>query len=452
MRVVVAGGGIAALEVLAGLRALAGDRVAATLVAPVSTFSFRPLSTAVPFTFRGERTRTLSELADGLRARFVHDGLAQVDESRSRILTHKGDLISYDAIVVAVGARVRRGSPGTRTWTRGPEGRSLFSGLLRDLESGAVRSAAFVVPRESAWPVDGYELALVASLATTRRDAAVKLRLVTAEDAPLDAFGPAVGEAVAGELTRAGIELITRRDARGSVGVDADRALFLPEVHGPAVAGLPHDSRGFIPVDAHARTRDGERSFAAGDATALSLKHSAISASQATAAAEAIAAEAGADVTPTPWSSVLHGLLTVPPHFPAERGSPWLSDGEPMTHCLWWPPGHVAGRFLAPYLAASDHGVRPGLGWHPHGIPVAVEVSAGADGASAVPLAVASADAIRRDALTRQLLAIRRAQRDGERLQHELERRGSEFERHERETVEQLEAAGYLRHTPASGR
>ena len=63
MRVVVAGGGIAALEVLAGLSALAGERVTPTLIAPVANFSFRPLSTAAPFTFRGERSRTLAELA-----------------------------------------------------------------------------------------------------------------------------------------------------------------------------------------------------------------------------------------------------------------------------------------------------------------------------------------------------------------------------------------------------
>ena len=68
MRVVVAGGGIAALEVLAGLGALAGERVDVTLLAPDRSFSYRPLSTAVPFTFRDERTRTLEELADGLGA------------------------------------------------------------------------------------------------------------------------------------------------------------------------------------------------------------------------------------------------------------------------------------------------------------------------------------------------------------------------------------------------
>jgi len=473
MHVVVAGGGIAALEVLAGLRALAGERVTTTLIAPVPSFSFRPLSTAVPFTFRGERTRSLAKLANGLGARFVRGGLAQVDESRSRILTHDGDLLSYDALVVAVGARTRPGAGPARTWTRAPTGTSLFAQLLRDLDSGTARSVAFVVPRGAAWPVDAYELALVASLAATRGNSQAKVLLVTAEGAPLEAFGAAVSEAVADELERAGMEVVTGVEARVAGGVagrdDADdgaavlqltsgsllrvdRALFLPVVEGPAVTGMPHDSRGFIPVDAHARVAGARRSFAAGDATSLSLKHSTLSASQATAAAEAIAAEAGADVTPTPWSPVLHGLLTLPPHFPGARGSPWLDDGEPVTHCLWWPPGHVAGRHLAPYLAASDRGVRPGLGWHPNGVPVAVQVG-GEDGAATEPPAAAPSDeAIRRDVLTRQLMAIRRIERDGRQLVHELEGRGREFERHERETIERLEAAGYLHHVPAQGR
>lgn len=473
MRVVVAGGGIAALEVLAGLHALAGERVTPTLVAPVTGFSFRPLSTALPFTFRGERTRTLAELAGGLGARFVRDGLTQVDESRSRILTRDGDFVSYDVLVVAVGARTHRGEGAARTWTRGREGNALFTHLLRELESGTVESVAFVVPRGAAWPVDAYELAFVASLAAMRGKPRAKVLLLTAEETPLQAFGLGVGEAVADELTRARIELVTgvevrdpdARDGRGNPDdqgallqltpgspLRVDRAVVLPVAHGPAIGGMRHDSRGFIPVDAHARVAGARRSFAAGDATSLSLKHSTLAASQATAAAEAIAAEAGADVTPTPWSGVLHGLLTVPPHFSGAPGSPWLDDGEPATNCLWWPPGHVAGRRLAPYLAASDHGVRPGLGWHPNGVPVAVDVGGDDGDVSESRAAVPSEEAMGRDARTRQLMAIHRAEREGTQLVHELEGLRGEFERHQRETVERLEAAGYLHHVPAPER
>ena len=49
MDVVVAGGGVAGLEGLLALRALAGDRVDLTLVAPDPEFTYRPLAVAEPF-------------------------------------------------------------------------------------------------------------------------------------------------------------------------------------------------------------------------------------------------------------------------------------------------------------------------------------------------------------------------------------------------------------------
>jgi len=57
-----------------------------------------------------------------------------------------------------------------------------------------------------------------------------------------------------------------------------------------------------------------------------------------------------------------------------------------------------------------------------------------------------SEDALRHDALTRRLMAIRRTEREGERLGLELQEKGVEFERHEREVIKRLEAAGYLSH------
>jgi sulfide:quinone oxidoreductase len=481
MRVVVAGGGIAALEVLAGLRALADGRVDATLIAPERSFSYRPLSTAVAFGFLDERSRALDELAHGLGATFMRDGLAQVDEARGRVLTSNGDFVPYDTLVLAVGARV---APARRavTWRQGRERLSELTGLLHGLEDGTVRSVAFVVPPRAAWPVDAYELALVASLAARRGVSGAKVSILTAESTPLEALGPAAGEAVRVEFERAGIELITRvdvsvPDAREEAGRDAfssavarlshqrqrhesrdelllrlgsngsivvDRAIFVPAVHGPAIAGTAHDHSGFVPVDDHTRVPGQNGIYAVGDVTALSLKHSTLASAQGTAAAEVIAAEAGADITPEPWSRTLYGIVTVPPHFPGAPGSPWFPDGEPVTHCLWWPPGHVAGRHLAPYLASLDPGVRPGLEWHPNGLPVAVPVRRYAETAVTAPGTPTEA-AVRRDAATRQLLAARRAAHAGHTLERELERRLKALERHEREVIAELRAAGYLR-------
>jgi sulfide:quinone oxidoreductase len=167
MRVLVAGGGIAALETLAALRDLGGDRVELTLLAPDDSFSYRPLSTAVPFTFRGERKRALADLTGGLGARHIRDGLAQVDGERRRVLTRGGDLLPYDSLVVAVGARPARPGVGDG-WFRGARGTALMAEVLRELEAGRAQRVAFVVPDRAAWPVDAYELALVAALAAEK--------------------------------------------------------------------------------------------------------------------------------------------------------------------------------------------------------------------------------------------------------------------------------------------
>jgi hypothetical protein len=255
MRVVVAGGGIAALEVLAGLRALAGERVAATLLSLSDSFSYRPLSTAVPFTFRDERTRRLDELAGGLGAAFVHDGLAHVDTARGRVLTHDGDLVSYDRLVVAVGARPAPAAAGQR-WARGAEGMRLLTRLLRELEDEATRSVAFIVPPNAAWPIDAYELSLVASLAVRR------------------ARG-------------------LRRGRRHPVVAEAQR---------------PGRRPGDVRRRGHSRGGRGGASNRAGGRRSSTAS------------------------SPCRRTS------------PAPPGSPWLDDGEPLAHCLWWPPGHVSGR------------------------------------------------------------------------------------------------------------
>jgi sulfide:quinone oxidoreductase len=487
MRVVVAGGGIAALEVLAGLRALAGDRVETTLLAPDRSFSYQPLSMATPFAFLDERRRSLDGLASGLGATFVRRRLAQVDHAHRRLLTDDGSFIDYDVLVVAVGPHAPR-ERQELTWRRGPDATRRFARILEEIERGAVGSLAIVVPPRAAWPVDAYELALVASLAAARGGSDARVSLITAEQAPLEAFGDAAAEAIAAELARAGIALTAGVDARlperrweedgdafssivarvsrggrrrrGGGGLDlqlgdrdsitVDRALFLPAVQGPAIPGTPRDAHGCIPIDTHGRASGEERLFAAGDATSLVLKHSALAAAQGTAVAESIAAAAGAKIEPRPWAPVLYGLLMLPPHFSGARGSPWIRPGEPITHCLWWPPGHATGRYLAPYLATDDPRVRPGLEWHPNGIPIAIPV-AGATEAATTP-SPPDEGAVRRDAIQRQLLAIRRAEQEGETVERTLEARGRDFERHEREVVQQLRAAGYLQEHAGSGK
>ena len=63
LRVVVAGGGVAALEACLTLRELAGDRVQITLLAPEPDFVYRPLRVREPFGGRVARRYPLDEIA-----------------------------------------------------------------------------------------------------------------------------------------------------------------------------------------------------------------------------------------------------------------------------------------------------------------------------------------------------------------------------------------------------
>ncbi len=69
MRVVIAGGGVAALEATLALRALAPELVDIELLAPESEFVYRPLAVAEPFLVGEVRRFPLLQLAEAAGAR-----------------------------------------------------------------------------------------------------------------------------------------------------------------------------------------------------------------------------------------------------------------------------------------------------------------------------------------------------------------------------------------------
>ena len=94
--------------------------------------------------------------------------------------------------------------------------------------------------------------------------------------------------------------------------------------------------------------------YAAGDATAFPIKQGGIAAQQAVAAAQAIAADAGADVTPEPFEPVLRGLLVTGAeerYMRSELGGGAGQTSSVAEQALWWPPGKLAAHYLTPYLA-----------------------------------------------------------------------------------------------------
>jgi sulfide:quinone oxidoreductase len=159
--------------------------------------------------------------------------------------------------------------------------------------------------------------------------------------------------------------------------IEVDRVVALPRLVGRAPAGIPADEDGFVHVDAHCKVTKVDHVWAAGDGIAFPVKFGGLAAEQADAAAEAIARLAGAEVTPQPFKPVLRGRLIT------WRGTRYLhhvagggaGDGEVADHALWWPPGRVAGRRLAPYLADRDEAVLVGQEPPPAGLAVQTDLA-----------------------------------------------------------------------------
>jgi sulfide:quinone oxidoreductase len=388
LRVLVAGGGVAGLEALLALRDLAGDRVESTLLEPEAEFVFRPSAIAETFgRGRGQRI-PMARVASHVGAQLVHGRLTGIDDERGVALVDDGEPLSYDAILVAIGAVSEPAYRRAITWT--PESDpEIFGGLRRDLEEGYAKSVAFVVPPGVAWPLPAYELALMTAWdADSMGQDDVRVSVVTHEQAPLEVFGVGGSAAVRADLDEARVEVetnayVTERDdpagfvlEPGERPLEARRVVALPRAVGPALEGLAADSRGFIRVDRHGRVAGARRAWAAGDATVFPVKQGGLAAQEAHAAAESIAGLAGAEIEPRPFRPVLRGMLLT------GRGREWLraqiagggGDAEAERHALWWPPTKVAGRYLAPYLQEIAEAQETGRAAAPSGQPVELDL------------------------------------------------------------------------------
>jgi sulfide:quinone oxidoreductase len=363
-RVLVAGGGVAALEAALALRHLAEDRVSVALIAPEPRFWYRPLAVVESFGLGRLHGIDLAQLADECGALFLLDALASVDADAHLARTAQAAELEYDALLVATGARPVTAIPGAITF-RGPADVEAFSKLLSSLRAGAPARVVFAVPGGVAWPLPLYELALqTASFLEIHGVTDVELALVTPEETPLGLFGSAASAAVAELLERRRIGVHTGTYAvsfEGSTlavtpagGVAADAVVALPRLAGVPVAGLPSDADGFIPTDANGRVRGVDDVYAAGDATSFPIKQGGLAAQQADAAAETIAAAAGTPIEPEPFRPVLRGLLLTgeaPRFLRAELGGGTGDTSLATGELLWWPPGKIVGRYLAPFLA-----------------------------------------------------------------------------------------------------
>ena len=369
LRVVIVGGGVAALETMFALRHLAEERVELTLVSADSELRYQPASVAVPFG-RGEVFRySLSDATGEAGARLVHDALSEVDAEGHRAITRAGQEVGYDALVIAIGAHRRPVMEGAIAF-RGDEDIAEIEKLLGEIRVGTVKRVVFALPRGASWALPLYELALLtATYVAEHHVEGVSLALVTPEERPLVQFGGEVSDAVAELLREHHVVLhpaaYPRGDLRkpsggGSGGDDPGGSRCLHSGGGrDPDPGIPSTPDGFLSVDDLGRVRGVDDVYAAGDITSYPIKQGGIAAQQADLVAQVIANRAGATLgDPPPLRPVLRGLLITggqPKYLLAQlgggRGDTATSTNEP----LWSPGGKVAARYLGPYLARAPH-------------------------------------------------------------------------------------------------
>ncbi|MDQ6818518.1 MAG: FAD-dependent oxidoreductase [Actinomycetota bacterium] len=366
--VLIVGGGVAALEAALALRELGGERIATTLIAPNPEFMYRPMTVREPFGYAPAKRYPLRTIVRDIGVELLADRFKWLDPERRVVHTEAGDQPSYDALLLALGARMHSRFKHAITLddTRLDE---LLHGLIQDIEGGYVKRLAFIVPGRMGWPLPIYELALMTASRAFDMNVELSITIATPEDAPLAIFGRGVSDAVGQLLEENGIVTITSAHCEvhepgrvainpGSRELQVDRIVAMPELHGPSVPGVPGGSPGgFIPVDIHCKVPGIERVWAAGDATDFAIKHGGIAAQQADVAAQAIAALAGLAEGPQSFRPDIHGILLTggkPLYLSAHITGGHGSSSQITEKPTWAPATKIAAKYLAPYLEEHD--------------------------------------------------------------------------------------------------
>ncbi len=243
-KVLVAGGGVAGLQAILALRAIAPRRFDIELMTPQRHVTTRSLFAGPPFLRAIANRAELTTITAEHGVRLTRDALELVEPVRHEVLTQGGARRSYDLLVLALGTR-----PASSV-----EGAMAFRGL-QDLVAvtaalDTVRSVAYIASSTSMWTAPLYDVAVQTAAWATHRRKALDVLVVTAER---------VGESLSARLAAAGVRLaaeaVVDRFSGGDLELADGRrfqvglAVALPHLTGPRVRGMPSRSRdGFTVV------------------------------------------------------------------------------------------------------------------------------------------------------------------------------------------------------------
>lgn len=326
-RVLILGGGFAALETAFLLRMRARDKVDISLVSDNDNFVFRPNTIYIPF--GAEPGSLLVDLAKPLHRReidFHHAAVTEVDPDAGLVALADGERLRYDKLVVATGADTAAHEvPGlaehaATIWTPETmlEVRRRFGRVAERQQKGERPRVLFLVPPNNKCAGPLYEIVLMLETWLRRqgRREGVEITWSTYEQSYIQAFGPRLHDVVAPEFAERGIdghtgEVVTevlagevRYADGGSRGFD-ELIAFPPYVSALRYAALPSDERGFIQTEPATRQVAGhEDIYAPGDAGDFPVKQAFLAFLQADTVAEHISSEVEGRAFAAPFDPV----------------------------------------------------------------------------------------------------------------------------------------------------
>ncbi len=354
-RLVILGGGVAAVEALLAAAEFSAGRAEIILVSGDPHFRLPPLAAAAPFAVGHAAPVDLAELCARHDATFRQGLVAMVDAPRQRLVFDDGAELAYQALIVAVGATP---VPGTEAGTHyEPAAPDRVAGIAADLEEGWAGSVAVVVPDAPTWPMPPFEFALYLRHAALTAGSDAAVHLCTPDPEPLRWLSEEAAQTVARTLAEAGVQLHAGRVPKvvrsgvvefegGGEPVHADRILALPRLVGPAMPGLPYDEHGFIEVRGDRTVPGRPMIWAAGDGTTTPVKFGALACHAADLAAAGALDAIGLPGPHVEAHPVLHARLLTP------QGSVSLSSdpSQPEPEGGWTGGEKIAGRYLRPAL------------------------------------------------------------------------------------------------------
>lgn len=320
-KVLIVGGGVAALEVCLGLHWDRGVDFDITLVTESQDFVFRPLSVLGPFRHYDPPRFPITQVLRDCDCDIHMGEVVEVDLEGHMAKCAAGEQFEFDVLIVATGAEPHS-ELANAVVVGTPDSIGELARLVAEVDAGLIKSIVFCFPDGPAWVLPLYELAVFMADHANHYLRDVDVTLLTPQEYPLIEFGREVSHRVTRILARNDVDLVTCATAERfandtlvtSAGAEiaADAVVAVPSLVGVPIPGLPHDSEGFLPVNEYGRVDGAENVFAAGDISDFRLKQGGVASQQADAVVAAIVEQFGGRAALHGFEPELRGLLLTP--------------------------------------------------------------------------------------------------------------------------------------------